>query len=108
MPLYCYWYSKIHYRATGLEAQFNTDQTRIFQFIATLRNQHLTRKIIFGRKFLANLQETIDKAIELEVSFQLAEGIDMACPTHNPQAMNINQLEYQENTPMTIKEIIDH
>ena len=32
----------------------------------------------------------------------------MAYPTHNPQIMNIIQLEYQENNPMTIEEIIDH
>ena len=42
----------------------------------------------------------MDKAIGLEASFQLAEGVNMACLTCNPQIMNINWLEYQENTPM--------
>ena len=89
MWLYCYQYSKINYRATGLEVQFNIHQTRIIQFLVSLKNQHLTRKITFGRKFPAKLQEGLDKAIELEASFQLAEGVNMAYPTHNPQIMNI-------------------
>ena len=71
-------------------------------------NQQLTRKITFGRKFPANLQETSDKAVKHEASFQLAEGFNMACPTLNPQIMNINQLEYQENTHMTVEVATDH
>ena len=55
----------------------------------------------------ANLQEAVDKAIELEASCKLAEGVYMAHPIHNPEIMSINQVEYQENTPMTVEEIID-
>ena len=56
--------------------------------------------------FPAYLQETMDKAIELEASFQLVEAVNMAHPTHNPQIMNINQLEYLETLPLPLKKLL--
>ena len=63
-------------------------------------------KITFWRKFLANLQEAIDKAIELEASFQLEEGVNMAHPIHNPKSWILTNWNIRKTLSWLLKKLL--
>ena len=87
LRLYIFRYSKIHKSVTKRDACYDTDPSRWFRFLTSIKNTTIADKITRRESWFQNLQQCIEKALRLETSLKLSEGINMARRT---TMMNIN------------------
>ena len=85
--LYIFRYSKIHKSITKRDACYDTDPSRWFRFLTSIMNTTIADKITRSESLPQNLQQCFEKALWLEASLQLSEGVNMARKT---TVMNIN------------------
>ena len=81
LRLYIFRYSKIHKSVTKRDACFDTDPLRWFRFLTSITNTTIADKITRSEFLPQNLQQCFEKALRLEASLQLSEGVNMACRT---------------------------
>ena len=87
MRLYIFRYSKIHKSVTKRDACYDTDPSRWFRFLTSITNTTIADKITQSEFLPQNLQQCFEKALRLEASLQLSEGVNMAWRT---TVMNVN------------------
>ena len=87
LRLYIYRYSKIHKSVTKRDACYDTDPSRWFRFLTSTTNTTIADKITRSKFLPQNLQQCFEKALRLEASLQLSEGVNMAGKT---TIMNVN------------------
>ena len=78
LRLYIYRYSKIHKSVTKRNACYNTDPSRWLGFQTSITNTTIADKITRSEFLPQNLQQCFEKALILEASLQLFEGVNMA------------------------------
>ena len=93
LRLYIYRYSKLHKAVTQKDACQDTDPSRWFRFLTSITNTSIADKVTRSKTLPHNLQQCFEKALEYEASFQLSEGVNMACKT---TIMNVNVEEDDE------------
>ena len=93
LQLYIYRYSKLHKAVTQKDACQDTDPSRWFRFLTSITNTSIADKVTRSKTLPHNLQQCFEKALEYEASFQLSEGVNMACKT---TVMNVNVEEEDE------------
>ena len=94
LRLYIYRYSKLHKAVTQKDACQDTDLSRWFRFLTSITNTSIADKVTQRKTLPHNLQQCFEKALEYEASFQLSEGVNMACKT---TIMNVNVEEDDED-----------
>ena len=72
---------------TQKDACQDTDPSRWFRFLTSITNTSIADKVTRSKTLPHNLQQCFEKALEYEASFQLSEGVNMACKT---TVMNVN------------------
>ena len=77
LRLHIFRYSKIHNSVTKRDACYDTDPSRWFRFLTSITNKTITDKIKRSEPLLQNLQQCFEKALRLEASLQLSEGVNM-------------------------------
>ena len=87
LRLYIFRYSKIHKSVTKRDAFYDTDPSRWFRFLTSIMNTTIANKITRSESLPQNLQQRFEKALRLEASLQLSEGVNMARKT---TVMNID------------------
>ena len=87
LRLYIFRYSKIHKSITKRDACYDMDPSRWFRFLTCITNTTIADKITRSESLPQNLQQCFEKALRLEASLQLSEGVNMARKT---TVMNIN------------------
>ena len=87
LRLYIYRYSKIHKSVTKRDACYNTDPSRWFRFLTSITNTTIADKITRSKFLPKNLRQCFEKALRLEASLQLSEGVNIA---QKITIMNIN------------------
>ena len=85
--LYIFRYSKIHKSVTKRDACYDTDPSSWFRFLTSITNTTIADKITQSEFLPQNLQQCFEKALRLEASLQLLEGVNMDWQT---TVMNIN------------------
>ena len=60
------------------DACYNTDPSRWFRFLTSITNTTIADKITRSEFLPQNLQQCCEKALRLEASLQLSEGVNMA------------------------------
>ena len=76
---YIYKYSNLHHAATGKIPRNEEDATHIIRFLSGLHNCAIADKISrSGIEDGTTLQEVFVKAINLEVGYQLSEGVNLS------------------------------
>ena len=90
LQLYAYHYTRAQRMVTGLALKENMDPSRWTHFLASINNTAITDKVVHSKALPKNLDETMSRAIQLEVGFQLSEGVNMA------RKINIMQAEVNE------------
>ena len=84
-------YQDLHTAATGKTAAEDTDPTHIIRFLGMMTNSEIARKITQkGIPKGMTLGQAFTRAIELEASYQLSEGVSLARP---PVVMLIQEVE---------------
>ena len=84
-------YQDLHSTATGKTAAEDTDPTHIIRFLGMMTNSEIARKITQkGIPEGMTLGQAFTWAIELEVGYQLSEGVSLARP---PEIMQIQGIE---------------
>ena len=78
LRLYIFRYSKIHKLVTKRDACYNTDPSRWFRFLTSITNTTIANKITRSEFLPQSLQQCFEKALRLEASLPLSEGVDMA------------------------------
>ena len=78
LRLYIFRYSKIHKSATKRDACYDTDPSRWFKFLTSITNTTIADKIMRSEFLPQNFQQCFKKALRLEASLQLSEGVNMA------------------------------
>ena len=78
LRLYIFRYSKIHKSVTKRDACYDTDPSRWFRFLTSITNTTIADKITTSENLPQNLQQCFEKALRLEASLQLLEGVNMA------------------------------
>ena len=78
LRLYIFTYSKIHKSVTKCNACYDTDPSRWFRFLTSITNTTIADKITRSENLPQNLQQCFEKALRLEASLQLSEGVNMA------------------------------
>ena len=78
LRLYVFRYSKIHKSVTKRDACCDTDPSRWFRFLTSITNTTIADKITRSKSPPPNLQQCFEKALRLEASLQLSEGVNMA------------------------------
>ena len=78
LRLYIFRYSKIHKSVTKRDACYHTDPSRWFRFLTSITNTTIADKITRSENLPQNLQQCFEKALRLEASLQLSEGVNMA------------------------------
>ena len=78
LRLYIFRYSKIHKSVTKHNACYDTDPSRWFRFLTSITNTTIADKITRSENLPQNLQQCFEKALKLEASLQLSEGVNMA------------------------------
>ena len=78
LRLYIFRYSKIHKSVTKRDACYDTDPSRWFRFLTSITNTTIADKITRSDNLPQNLQQCFEKALKLEASLQLSEGVNMA------------------------------
>ena len=86
LRLYIFRYSKIHKSVTKRDACYDTDPSRWFRFLTSITNTTIADKITQSEFLPQNLQQCFEKALRLEASLQLSEGVNMA---HKTTVMNV-------------------
>ena len=81
LRLYIFRYSKIHKSVTKRDACYDTDPLRWFRFLTSITNTTIADKITRSENLPQNLQQCFEKALKLEASLQLSEGVNMAWRT---------------------------
>ena len=81
LRLYIFRYSKIHKSVTKCNAGYDTDPLRWFRFLTSITNTTIADKITRSENLPQNLQQCFEKALRLEASLQLSEGVNMAQKT---------------------------
>ena len=81
LRLHIFRYSKIHKSVTKRDACYDTDPSRWFRFLTSITNTTIADKITRSELLPQNLQPCFNKALRLEASLQLSEGVNMACKT---------------------------
>ena len=87
LRLYIFRYSKIHKSVTKRDACYDTDPSWWFRFLTSITNTTIADKITRSEFLPQNLQQCFEKALRLEASLQLSEGVNMA---HRTMVMNID------------------
>ena len=87
LRLYIFRYSKIHKSVTKRDACYEMDPSRWFRFLTSIMNMTIADKITRSESLPQNLQQCFEKALRLEASLQLSEGVNMAWRT---TVMNID------------------
>ena len=87
LRLYIFRFSKIHKSVTKRDACYDTDPSRWFRFLTSIMNMAIADKITRSESLPQNLQQCFEKALRLEASLQLSEGVNMAWRT---MVMNID------------------
>ena len=87
LRLYIFRYSKIHKSVTKRDACYNTDPSRWFRFLTSITNTTIANKITRSEFLPQNLPQCFEKALRLEASLQLSEGVNMARRT---MVMNVD------------------
>ena len=87
LRLYIFRYSKIYKSITKRDACHDTDPSRWFMFLTSITNMTIANKITRSEYLPQNLQQCFEKALRLEASLQLSEGVNMARST---TVMNID------------------
>ena len=84
-------YQDLHTVATGKTAAEDTDPTHIIRFLGMTTNSEIARKITQkGIPEGMTLGQAFTWAIELEVGYQLSEGVSLARP---PEIMQVQEIE---------------
>ena len=78
LRLYIFRYSKIHKSVTKQDACYDMDPLRWFRFLTSITNTIIADKIMRSENLPQNLQQCFEKALRLEASLQLSEGVNMA------------------------------
>ena len=78
LRLYIFRYSKIHKSVTKRESCYDTDPSRWFRFLTSITNMTIANKITRSESLPQNLQQCFEKALRLEASLQLSEGVNMS------------------------------
>ena len=78
LRLYIFRYSKIHKSVTKRDACYDTDPSRWFRFLTSITNTTIADKTTRSEFLPQNLQQCFEKALRLEASLQLSEGVNMA------------------------------
>ena len=78
LRLYIFRYSKIHKSVMKRDACYDTDPSRWFRFLTSITNTTIADKITRSENLLQNLQQCFEKALKLEASLQLSEGVNLA------------------------------
>ena len=81
LRLYIYRCSKIHKSLTKRDACYDTDPSRSIRFLTSITNTTIADKITRSEFLPQNLQQCFEKALQLEASLQLSEGVNMAWKT---------------------------
>ena len=81
LRLYIFRYSKIHKIVMKRDTCYNTDPSRWFRFLTSITNTTIADKITRSEFLPQNLQQCFEKALRLEASLQLSEGVNMAWRT---------------------------
>ena len=88
LRLYILRYLKIHKSVMKRDACYNTDPSRWFRFLTSITNTTIADKITRSEFLPQNLQQCFEKALRLEASLQLSEGVNMAQKT---TIMNVDE-----------------
>ena len=86
LRLYIFRYSKIHKSVTKQDACYDADPSRWFRFLTSITNTTIAGKVTQSEFLPQNLQQCFEKALKLEASLQLSEGVNMA---HKMTVMNV-------------------
>ena len=86
LRLYIFRYSKIHKSVTKQDACYDTNPSRWFRFLISITNTTIADKITRSEVLPQNLQQCFEKALRLEASLQLSEGVNIA---HKTTVMNV-------------------
>ena len=78
LRLYIFRYSKIHKSVTKRDACHDTDPSRCFRFLTSITNTTIADKITRSKSLPQNLQQCFEKALRLDASLQLSEGVNIA------------------------------
>ena len=78
LRLYIFRYLKIHRFVTKRDACYDTDPSRWSRFLTSITNTTIADKITRSEFLAQNLQQCFEKALRLEASLQLPEGVNMA------------------------------
>ena len=78
LRLYIFRYSKIHKSVTKHDACYDTDPLRWFRFLTSITNTTIADKITRSENLPQDFQQCFKKALRLEASLQLSEGVNMA------------------------------
>ena len=80
-PLRLYIFRYIHKSVMKRDACYDTDPSRWFGFLTSITNTTIADKITRSEFLPQNLQQCFEKALRLEASLQLSEGVNMARKT---------------------------
>ena len=69
------------------DACYDTDPSQWFRFLTSITNTTIADKITRSENLPQNLQQCFEKALKLEASLQLSEGVNVAWRT---TVMNVN------------------
>ena len=72
---------------TKRDACYDTDPPRWLRFLTSITNTAIADKITTSKSLPQNLQQCFEKAVRLDASLQLSEGVNMA---QRMMVMNIN------------------
>ena len=78
LRLYIFRYSKIHKSVTKRDACYDTDPSRWFRFLISIINTTIVDKIARSESLPQDCQQCFERALRLEDSLQLSEGVNMA------------------------------
>ena len=87
LRLYIFRYLQIHKSVTKRDVCYDTDPSQWFRFLTSITNTTIADKITRSEFLPQNLQQCFEKALRLEASLQLSEGVNMVQKT---MVMNID------------------
>ena len=73
------------------------DPSRWTHFLASINNTAITDKVLCSTTLPKNLDEAMSRTIQLEASFQLSEGVNMARKINIMQA-EVNEIDVVKDT----------
>ena len=97
LQLYVYCYTRAHRMVTDLAPKENMDPSRWTHFLASINNTAITDKVLCSKTLPKNLDAAMSRAVQLEVGFQLSEGINMARKINIMQA-DVNETDVVKDT----------